>query len=167
MPAGATARMARAREEEGGSRRKHGFPRDERTIRGGGEHRGVSVRVASILLVLGAAVADAAGEHAPAYWALVAAVPVVAVAALAGLGDVLDGTADAPHDRGIAVLSAVALPFVLLAAAVRAPLLAEGPPPAVGVTAVVAALAIFAVQTLVAASAAAPSERLRAAFRQR
>ena len=53
------------------------------------------------------------------------------------------------------------------AAAVRAPLLAEGPPPAVGVTAVVAALGIFAVQTLVAASAVAPRERLRAASRQR
>lgn len=127
----------------------------------------MSIRVASILLVLGAALADAAGEHAPAYWALVAAVPVVAVAALSGLGDVLDGTAAEPHDRGIAVLSAVALPFVLLAAAVRAPLLADGPPPAVGITAVVVALALFAVQALVAASAAAPRERLRAAIRQR
>jgi hypothetical protein len=122
-------------------------------------------RVASVCLVLAAALADAAGQHGPAYWLLVAAVPVVAIAALSGLGDVLDGTAAAPHDRGIAVLSAVALPFVLLAAAVRAPLLAEGPPPAVGVTAVVVALALFATQALVAASAAAPRERLRAAFR--
>jgi hypothetical protein len=63
------------------------------------------------------------------------------------------------------MLSALALPFVLLAAAVRAPLLADGPPPAVGITAVVGALTIFAVQALVAASAAAPRERLRAAFR--
>ncbi len=122
-------------------------------------------RAASVCLVLGAALADAAGEHSLAYWALVAAVPVVAIAALAGLGEVLDGSAAAPHDRGIALLSAFALPFVLLAAAVRAPLLADGPPPAVGVTAVVGALAIFAAQALVAASAAAPRERLRAAFR--
>ncbi len=116
--------------------------------------------------MLGAALADAAGEHSLAYWALVAAVPVVAIAALAGLGEVLDGSAAGPHDRGLALLSAFALPFVLLAAAVRAPLLADGPPPAVSVTAVVGALAIFAVQALVAASAAAPRERLRAAFRR-
>ena len=35
------------------------------------------------------------------------------------------------------MLTALALPFVLLATAVRAPLLQEGPPPAIGVTAVV------------------------------
>jgi hypothetical protein len=126
----------------------------------------VSTRFGSIVLVLGAALADASGQHESAYWALVAAVPVVALAGLSGLGDVLDGSAASPHDRGIAALSAVALPFVLLAAAVRAPLLADGPPPVVGVTAVVGALAIFAAQALVAASAVAPRERLRAAFRR-
>jgi hypothetical protein len=123
------------------------------------------MRLASVCLVLGAALADAAGQHSLAYYALVTAVPVVALAALHGLGDVLDGSASLPHDRGIAVLSAVALPFVLLATAVRAPLLEDGPPPAVGITAVVAALAVFAVQALVAATAVAPSERLRTAFR--
>ena len=123
-------------------------------------------RAASVCLVLGAALLDAAGQHSLAYWTLVGAVPVVALAALGGLGEVLDGTAATPHDRGIAFLSAVALPFVLLAAAVRAPLVADGPPPAVGVTAVVAALLVFAVQALVAASAVAPRERVRAAFRR-
>ena len=125
----------------------------------------MTMRLASVCLVLGAALADAAGRHSLAYYALVAAVPVVALAALHGLGDVLDGSAALPHDRGIAVLSAIALPFVLLGTAVRAPLLAEGPPPVVGITAVVAALAIFAVQALVAATAVAPRERLRTAFR--
>ena len=126
----------------------------------------MTTRLASIALVLGAALADAAAHHSLAYYCLVAAVPVVAVAALSGLGDVLDGAAAQPHDRGVAVLSAVALPFVLLATAVRAPMLEEGPPPVIGVTAVVAALAIFAVQALVAATAVAPRERLRAAFRR-
>ena len=126
----------------------------------------MTTRLASVALVLGAALADAAGHHALAYYCLVAAVPVVAVAAQSGLGDVLDGSAAQPHDRGIAILSAVALPFVLLGPAVRAPLLEEGPPPVIGITAVVAALAIFAVQALVAASAVAPRERLRAAFRR-
>ena len=126
----------------------------------------MTMRLASVSLVLGAALADAAGRHSLAYYALVAAVPVVALAALSGLGNVLDGTAAAPHDRGIAVLSAIALPFVLLGTAVRAPLLTEGPPPVVGITAVVAALAIFAVQALVAATAVAPRERLRTSFRR-
>ncbi len=125
----------------------------------------MTTRLASVSLVLGAALADAAGQHSLAYYALVAAVPVVALAALSGLGDVLDGSAAATHDRGIALLSAFALPFVLLGTAVRAPLVVDGPPPAIGVTAVVAALAIFAVQALVAATAVAPRERIRTAFR--
>ena len=45
------------------------------------------MRLASIALVLGGAIADAAGEHALAYYALVAAVPVVALAALWALGE--------------------------------------------------------------------------------
>lgn len=120
----------------------------------------MTLRLASISLVLGAALADAAGEHSLAYYALVTAVPVVAVAALGALGDVLDGSAAEPHDRGIALLSALALPLVLLGTAVRAPLLSEGPPPAIGVTAVVAALAIFAVQALVTVTAVTPRGRV-------
>ena len=126
---------------------------------------GVSLRVASVLLVVGAALADAAGRHSLAYWALVAAVPVVAVAALSALGDVLDGTAATSRDRAIAVLGGLALPFVLLAAAARAPLLDGAAPPAIGLTAVVAVLAIFAAQALLTASTAVPRERLRAALR--
>jgi hypothetical protein len=127
----------------------------------------MTTRLGSVCLVLGAALADAAGQHTFAYYALVAAVPVVALAGLSGLGDVLDGSAAGPHDRGIALLSAVALPFVLLATAVRAPLLEGGPPPVIGITAVVAALAIFAVQALVAATAVAPRQRLRARASER
>ena len=119
----------------------------------------MTTRLGSVALVLGAALADASGAHSLAYYALVAAVPVVAVAALSGLGDVLDGSAPATHDRGIALLSALALPFVLLATAVRAPLLVEESPPVVGITAVVAALTIFGVQALVAATAFAPRAR--------
>jgi hypothetical protein len=121
----------------------------------------MTTRLASVCLVLGAALADAAGEHSLAYYALVVAVPVVALAALSGLGDVLDGSAAGPHDRGIALLSGAALPFVLLATAVRAPLLDGGPPPVIAITAVVAALAIFAVQALVVATAVAPRQRFR------
>ena len=75
----------------------------------------MTLRLSSVGLVLSAALADATGHHALAYYSLVTAVPVVAVAALSGLGDVLDGSASEPHDRGIAMLTALALPFVLLA----------------------------------------------------
>lgn len=122
----------------------------------------MTLRLASVGLVLGAALADAVGHHALAYYLLVTAVPVVAVAALSALGDVLDGSAAEPHDRGIAMLSALALPFVLLGTAVRAPLVTEGPPPVIGVTAVMMALAIFAIQALVRASVAVPSLRASA-----
>ena len=125
----------------------------------------MTMRLASVLLVVGAALADAAGSHSLAYYTLVVAVPVVALAALSALGDVLDGTAAEPHDRVMAGLTALALPLVLLAAAVRAPLLSEGPPPAIGVTAVVVCLGVFAVQALLAATSAVPAGRLRTAFR--
>ena len=90
----------------------------ERTVRCGGEHRRMTMRLASVLLVVGAALADAAGSHSLAYYSLVVAVPLVALAALSALGDVLDGTAAEPHDRGMAALTALALPLVLLGAAV-------------------------------------------------
>ena len=125
----------------------------------------MTMRLASISLVLGAAIADASGEHSLAYYLLVGAVPVVAVAALSALGEVLDGSATAPHDRAVAALSALVLPCVLLGTAVRAPLLTDDPPPAIGVTAVVACLALYAVQTLLSATASVPRERLRSALR--
>ncbi|HXH88326.1 MAG TPA: hypothetical protein VNI55_06955 [Gaiellaceae bacterium] len=123
-------------------------------------------RLLTVALVLAAALADAAGAHSLAYYALVAAVPVGAVAALLALGAILDGSAAEPVDRGLAALSALVLPFVLLGTAVRAPLLVDGPPPAIGVTCVIVCLVLFAAQALLAATAAVP-RGLRAALKQR
>jgi hypothetical protein len=116
--------------------------------------------------VLAAALADTAGAHVLAYYALVAAVPLGAVAALLALGAVLDGSAGEPLDRALAAISAAALPFLVLGTAVRTPLLADGQPPALGVTCVVACLALFAVQALLAITAAVP-RGLRAALRSK
>jgi hypothetical protein len=129
--------------------------------------RGMSLRLLTVALVLGAVCADVSGEHALAYYALVGAVPAAAVAALSALGAILDHTAAEPADRAAAVLSALLLPFLLLATAVRAPLLADGPPPAVGVGAVVCCLAILALQGLVAAAVVVERTRLGAPLRNR
>jgi hypothetical protein len=113
----------------------------------------VTCRLASVSLVVGAALADAAGSHALAYYALVAAVPVAAVAALCACGDVLDGSAPGLLDRQLAVLSALAAPLVLLGAASRAPLVEGAAPPPLGIFAVLACLAVFALQVLLTATA--------------
>jgi hypothetical protein len=123
----------------------------------------VTCRLASVALVVGAALADAAGSHALAYYALVAAVPVAAVAALSAFGDVLDGTVAGPVERRLAVLSGLAAPLVLLAAAARAPLVEGAPPPALAIGAVVSCLALFAIQALLAASTAHVRPVLRTA----
>lgn len=112
----------------------------------------MGTRFASALLVVGATLADAAGEHALAYYALVAAVPLAAVAALCAVGNVLDGSAAGPLDRRLTVLSGLAASLVLLAAAARAPLVEGASPPALGVAAVVSCLAVFALQAFIAAT---------------
>ena len=120
----------------------------------------VRLRLVTVGLVLGAVGADAAGQHSLAYYALVAAVPAAAVAALTALGAILDGSAAEPADRVLAALSALVLPFLLLASAVRAPLVEGAPPPAAGVTAVACCFGVFALQGIVAAvSALAPAPR--------
>jgi hypothetical protein len=113
----------------------------------------MTCRLASVALVAGAALADATGEHALAYYALVAAVPLAAVAALSALGNVLDGSAAGPLDRRLAVLSGLAAPLVLLGAAARAPLVEGASPPPLGVAAVICCLGVFGLQAFVAAAA--------------
>ncbi len=119
----------------------------------------MSLRTATAALVLGAFAADVSGAHALAYYALVAAVPAGALAALLALGAIHDGSAAEPADRASAALAAVLLPFLLLATAVRAPLLADGPPPAAGIVAILCCLGVLALQGLVVAAVAV--ERLR------
>ncbi len=126
----------------------------------------MSLRLATALLVASAFAADAAGEHSLAYYALVASVPAAALAALLALGAILDGSAAEPADRLSASLAAVLLPCLLLATAVRAPLVADGPPPAVGVAALLGCLAVLALQGLVAAAVAVERLRLGQPFGQ-
>jgi len=129
--------------------------------------RAMNLRLATVALVLAGFAADAAGEHALAYYALVAAVPVAAVAGLLALGAILDGTAAEPADRASGLLAALLLPCLLLATAVRAPVLGEGPPPAAGVVAILCCLGVVALQGLVAAAVVVERVRLGAPVRDR
>jgi len=99
-------------------------------------------------LVITAAAADGAGVHGLAFYALLLAVPAAAVAALEAFGRVLDGADEQLH----ALLWTVVLGLVVVGAAVRAPAVTEGVVPAAGRSALLACLAVFCVQAVVAAT---------------
>ena len=97
-----------------------------------------------VALVVAAAAADGAGMHGAAFYALLAAVPAVAVVGLGAYGDALE--------RGGGALQAglwgIVLALTVIGAAVRAPALAEGTVPAVARSSVVACLGIFCAQAI-------------------
>ena len=74
--------------------------------------------------------------------------PAIVVAGLAAVEEVLQPGA-LPHRRAVARLHVVTLVLVLVAAALRAPLRAEGAVPRAAVSAAVACLVVFAVQALI------------------
>ncbi len=97
-----------------------------------------------VALVLAAAAADGLGGHGLAFYALLAAVPAAAVAALDAFGDSLAKAGSGLH----ALLWGIVLALTVTGAAVRAPLVAQGTVPALGRSAVVACLAIFCLQAV-------------------
>jgi hypothetical protein len=103
----------------------------------------------SAALVLGAVVSD--GQHARtvALYLVLAAIPAVAMAALSFFGDLVDGSADAEAGAVYVGLTTLALMLVLIGAAVRANTLADSAIPALGVSALVGALALLGLQLAV------------------
>jgi hypothetical protein len=103
-----------------------------------------------VALVLLATVTDAV--HAPtlSFYLLLAAVPAIVVAGLAAVEELLE-TEALPHRRAVAMLHVVTLLLVLTAAALRAPLRAEGAVPQAAVSACFACLFVFAIQALLCA----------------
>jgi len=99
--------------------------------------------------VIAAAAADGAGFHELAFYALLLAVPAAAVAALEAFGRVLDGE----NEHLQALLWTLVLARVVVGAAVRAPAVTEGVVPASARSALLACLAVFCVQAVVAAAA--------------
>jgi hypothetical protein len=106
-------------------------------------------RAVPIGLVVVAAAADGAGAHGLAFYALLFAVPAAAITALEAFGAVLDGARDHLH----ALLWAIVLGLVVIGAAVRAPVVTEGAVPALARSALLACLAVFCVQAMVALAA--------------
>jgi hypothetical protein len=95
-------------------------------------------RVATIGLVLAAALADHSGSHTLAFDALLLAVPVTAYVALRELG------------RTSAYLWGVVLTLLLLATSARAPALGDASVPPIARSALMACIVVFCLQALVA-----------------
>ena len=100
-------------------------------------------------LVLLATCTDALGAPTLSFYLLLAAVPAIVVAGLAAVEEQLQSDEPLPHRRAVAMLHVVTLLLVLTAAALRAPLRAEGAVPQAAVSAAIACLVVFAIQALI------------------
>jgi hypothetical protein len=104
-----------------------------------------------VALVLLVTICDAADVPTLSFYCLLAAVPAIVVAGLAAVEELLQEGAPARlHRRAIGMLHVVSLGLVLVSAALRAPLRAEGTVPRAAVSAVIACLAVFAAQGILA-----------------
>jgi len=110
------------------------------------------VALPPIALVVLAGMGDAAGLHAISFFLLVLAVPAAAVAALVSLDASLGSRRGGSRTLAYAWLHALALVFLLVATAARAP--AHDQVPRVASSAYVACLLVLAVQALVATAPA-------------
>ena len=99
----------------------------------------------AVLLLLAAIATDAAGEHALAFYLVLAGVVVTAHAALEAYGRLVElpGTAPALAARLQSGLGVLALALVVVAAAVRAPAIGDGVVPTLGISALVGSLALL------------------------
>jgi hypothetical protein len=103
--------------------------------------------VLPVALVSLALVADAVNIPTIAFYLLLASVPALVVAVLATLEALLEER----QRLATIVLQVIALALVLLSAAIRAPLRAEGTVPRVAVSAAVACVVLLTLQWVVAA----------------
>lgn len=110
----------------------------------------VSRNLAPVALVVAAGLADSAGRSDLAFYALLAAVPIVAAVTLSAYGDLVASERSAPASVSLqALLWAVGLVLVTASAAVRAPAF-DSVAPAFGATTLTACLAVAAIQVALA-----------------
>jgi hypothetical protein len=131
----------------------------------GVEARAMSRHVGPATLIVFAGLADAAGRSDLAFYALLAAVPIVAGAALAAYGDLVAAERPVPAPVSLqALLWGLGLVLVVASAAVRAPAF-DSVAPALGASTLTACLAIVGLQFAVAAAGELRSEgELRRGF---
>jgi hypothetical protein len=103
------------------------------------------------LLALTAAWADGRGSHGLAFDALLAAIPFAAVAGLEAFAAYLEDRTDSLIGLQ-ALLWCLALALLVLSCAARSPAAETQALPPLGTSALVAALAVFAIKACVAAS---------------
>jgi hypothetical protein len=115
-------------------------------------------------LVLLVTVTDAAGAPTLSFYLLLAAVPAIVVAGLAALEELLQPGA-LSHRRPVGMLHVVTLSLVLVSAALRAPMRAEGVVPQAALSAVIACLVVFAIQALIGSTPAIRRGMARAVSR--
>jgi hypothetical protein len=109
----------------------------------------VGARAIAAGLVLGAALLDVNGQHGLAFYALVLAVPAMAVAALTSFGTLVEHRAAAGNDPVLhaqPVLWGVGLALIVLSAATRGASPETVPP--LGVSALAASLAVLCLKTV-------------------
>lgn len=100
----------------------------------------------AVLLLLGAIGADAVDAPQLAFYLLLAAVVTTAAAALGAYGRLVDLPGRSPEvwvARVRAALAVLALALVVIAAAARAPAIGDGAVPPIGLSALVASLALL------------------------
>lgn len=117
--------------------------------------------------MLAAVAADARGAHELAFYVLLAAIPSVAVAALAFFGDLVEGTADDEAGALYVGLTGLALALLVIGTAARANTLDDSAVPALGTSAVAGALALLGLQFAVRISLRLSRERIVASLRSR
>jgi hypothetical protein len=105
-------------------------------------------RLLSVVLVVAAALADASSAPGLAFYALVTAVPLTALAALDAYGNVLDAEQPDTLARLQAALWALVLALVVVGAAARAPALGGDGVPGLGTSALVGCLLVFLLQAV-------------------
>jgi hypothetical protein len=110
----------------------------------------MSRHLAPVALVVAAGLADSTGRSDLAFYALLAAVPIVAAVALGAYGDLVASERPAPASVSLqALLWAVGLVLVTASAAVRAPAF-DSVAPALGGATLTACLGVVALQVALA-----------------
>jgi hypothetical protein len=114
----------------------------------------------SAALLLAAVMADSTGARSVAFYLVLAAIPAVAISALSFFGDLVEGSADDEAGALYVGLTGLALILLVIGAAVRANALSDAALPALGISAVVGALALIGLQLAVWVSLRLSRERL-------